>query len=317
MRRLDHQRITNPRRLARQHLRRLVLARIPRHHRHPGRRHQVLRTRLAAHPPHRRRRRPDEHQPRRSDRIGEVRVLRQEPVPRMDRLRARAQRHRDDRVPAQVRLLRRRPADRIRLVRQPHMLRIGIRRREHRNRGNPHPPASANDPAGDLPAIGYQYLLEHHFLATDFTDEHRWASEYAAVDLGAWTEVQEQSQADASRLKVVEDLCIVCGHEVIYGLDLYYQLALDNEVGAKHTYHLVAEPDFDWRLSFPLQAFEIHFQSQCVFIYRLKKTMSELVVGTVERANHALAQLRTRSIRETRIHAICSYQCSSVANNRL
>jgi hypothetical protein len=41
------------------------------------------------------------------------------------------------------------------------MLRIGIRRREHRHRGYPHPPASPDHPAGDLPAICNQYLLEH------------------------------------------------------------------------------------------------------------------------------------------------------------
>src|SRR5690606_19865215 len=71
------------------------------------------------------------------------------------------------------------------------------------------------------------------FLATDFTDEHRLGSEHASVYLRAWTKVQQQSQADTSCPKVIQDLCIVQGREAVYCLDLHYQLVFDNEVGSK------------------------------------------------------------------------------------
>src|SRR5690606_41321370 len=62
----------------------------------------------------------------------------------------------------------RRSSDLVPLVRQPHMLRIGIRRREHRHRRYPHPPATPDHPASDLPAIGNQYLFEHRLFGHRF-----------------------------------------------------------------------------------------------------------------------------------------------------
>ena len=54
----------------------------------------------------------------------------------MDRLRASLLRNLDDRIAAQVRILRPRAANRIRGIGQAHVLRIGVGFGEHRNAAN-------------------------------------------------------------------------------------------------------------------------------------------------------------------------------------
>ena len=89
-------------------------------------------------------RRADEGEPRRLHRLDELRVLRQEPVARMDRLRPGRQRRRDDRLAAQVALRRRRRADPHRGVGHRHVLRAARRRR---NRPRPwRSPAGGRSP---------------------------------------------------------------------------------------------------------------------------------------------------------------------------
>ena len=73
-------------------------------HRHAGRGHALARRRLVGHRAHRRRRRADPDQAGGLDRLGEVRVLAQEAVAGMDRLRARRACRGDDLVDAQVRV---------------------------------------------------------------------------------------------------------------------------------------------------------------------------------------------------------------------
>ena len=85
----------------------LALAGIARHHRHARRRRDRLGLGLAAHAPHGLRRRPDEDEPGLAHGLGEVGILRQEPIARMDRLRPRGLGRGDDPVAAQVALPRR------------------------------------------------------------------------------------------------------------------------------------------------------------------------------------------------------------------
>ena len=88
--RLDQHRIADGIGRAGQMLRVLIRAMIARHHRHAGLFHQRLRGILQPHRPDRLRRRTDEDQPRRLDRLDEIGVFRQKPVAGMDRLGARS-----------------------------------------------------------------------------------------------------------------------------------------------------------------------------------------------------------------------------------
>jgi hypothetical protein len=161
---LDHQREADARGFACQHLRRLVVAGITRHYRHAGRVHEVLGAGLAAHLAHRRGLGTDEGDPGRFHGIGEVRVLAEEAVTGMDRLRAGRPRNLDDRVAAQVTLLRPRTTDRVRLIGKAHVLCVGIGRGEHGHRADAEPAAGANHAAGDFAAVGDEDLGEHLFL---------------------------------------------------------------------------------------------------------------------------------------------------------
>ncbi len=55
----------------------------------------------------------------------------------------------------------RRRSDAYRLVGQPHMHGVAVRRRMHRDRLDPHLAAGAMDAECDLAAIGDQDLVEH------------------------------------------------------------------------------------------------------------------------------------------------------------
>ena len=124
----------------------------------PARLHQRARRGLAAHGADRRRRRPDERRARRRDRLGEIGVLRQEAVARVNRVRARLLDRVDNLVGAQVALARRRRPDRDRLVGEPHVHRGGVRVRVHRDGAQIELAAGADHPAGDLAAVGDQDL---------------------------------------------------------------------------------------------------------------------------------------------------------------
>ena len=140
-------------------VRRLVLAGVTRHDRHAGGLHQFLGAGLAAHLAHRCGVRADEDAcPARFDRVGEVGVLAEEAVAGMDRLRAGLPRDFDDRIAAQVRILRPRPADRPGLVGQAHVLRVGIGFGVHRDGADAELARGADHAAGDLAAVGDQDL---------------------------------------------------------------------------------------------------------------------------------------------------------------
>ncbi len=158
---LDHQRIADGVGFALQYLWRLVFAGIARYHRHAGRMHQLLGAGLAAHLAHRHRLRADEDDACGFHRVGEVGVLAEEAVARMNGLRAGLLRDFDDHIATQVRLLRSRPADAVRLVGLTYVLRIGVGLRVHGHGADAELARAANDPAGDFTAVGDQDLREH------------------------------------------------------------------------------------------------------------------------------------------------------------
>ena len=160
---LQHHRVAEPRggRLRLGHRRASPgrsVAVVARDHRDAGRLHERPRRRLAPHRPHRRRRRPDEGGARRRDRLGEVGVLRQEPVPGMDRVGARLPERVDDLLGDEVALARRRRADRHRLVGHADVHRRPIGLRMDRHRAKAELAAGADHPAGDLAPVGDQDL---------------------------------------------------------------------------------------------------------------------------------------------------------------
>ena len=158
---LDHQRITDGVGFAMQQRRRLILAGVARHHRHARGLHQFLGAGLAAHLAHRRRFRADEDDAGRFHGVGELRVLAEEAVARMDRLRAGGLRHFKDDIAAQIAFLRTRRADVPRFVGQAHVLRVGVGVGIHRDGADTQPPAGADDPACDFAAVGDEDLVEH------------------------------------------------------------------------------------------------------------------------------------------------------------
>jgi hypothetical protein len=95
---------------------------IARHHRHAGLLHQRLGAVLQAHGADRGGRRADEDDARGGAGLGELRVLGEEAVARMDRLGAAfARLRRSDALDDEVALARRRRADAVRLVGHAHM----------------------------------------------------------------------------------------------------------------------------------------------------------------------------------------------------
>ena len=130
----------------------LRLAVIAWNNRYIGLFHQRFRRILEAHGPNCLGRRPDEDQPCLLDFFHEFGIFRQEAVARMDRLRAGIERRPDDRVAAQIAVLRRRPADMDRLVGQRHVARaavgVGI------DRDRPHPATTTAAPRAAAAAAG-------------------------------------------------------------------------------------------------------------------------------------------------------------------
>ncbi len=85
-------------------------------------------------------------------------------VTRMNRVHVRYFRRADDAVNAQVTVRRRGLADANRLIRQLHVHRIGVRLGINGNGADIQFLAGANNPNGNLSAIGDQYFFKHGLL---------------------------------------------------------------------------------------------------------------------------------------------------------
>jgi hypothetical protein len=133
-----------------------------RQHREPRRHRVVPRRELVPGRLEHVRARPDEHDARRLARPREPRVLRQEAVARVDRVRSRRDRGRDDRFGVEVTLGRARRPDPDCVVGQPsrYRVRIGVRDRQHGL--DAEALAGAQHADGDLAAIGDQHPPQDH-----------------------------------------------------------------------------------------------------------------------------------------------------------
>jgi hypothetical protein len=110
--------------------------------------------------------RADEGHGRLRARAGERRVLRQEPVAGVDRLRARAPRRVEHRLDREVRLGRRRGAEAQRRVGRADVWRAAVGVGVDGDRPEPERPRGAQDPQRDLAAVGDQHRGEHHMRKT-------------------------------------------------------------------------------------------------------------------------------------------------------
>ena len=96
--------------------------------------------------------------------FGEVRVLREEPVTRMNGLRAAHFGRTDDPLDLQITFAARRRADAIRLVRHRQIMCPSISFAEHSDGFDPHFLAGANHTKSNFASIGDQDSLEHDFF---------------------------------------------------------------------------------------------------------------------------------------------------------
>ena len=164
--RLDEHRQADASRLLLQQCGVLALAVVARHERHAGLLHQPLRRRLVAHRGDRLGRRADEHDPGALARRREVLVLSQEPVPGVDRLRARRLGGGQHGVDAEIALGRRRRPEAPRFVGKLHVQGVAVGIRIHRHRADAHALRGANHTAGYLAAVGDQDRAEHASAST-------------------------------------------------------------------------------------------------------------------------------------------------------
>ncbi len=116
----------------------------------------ALRRELVASEPERARRRADPRQPRGLDRLREVRVLREEPVPGVDRVRADRLRRADVLFGVEV------ARDLDRLVGGARVERARVVGRHDRDRRDPLLPARAKDAQRDLAAVRHEELPDRH-----------------------------------------------------------------------------------------------------------------------------------------------------------
>ena len=156
---LDHQRITQPSRLAGETLL-ILIALESRHAGNADLRHERLRASLVAHGQDRGWRRADEHQPRLVTGAGEVLVLGEKAITRMDRIGARGLRRSDDRRDAQIGLRWQRLTDADGLVGLTDVARTGVRCRVNGHGLVAQLAHAANHAQRDLAAIGDQHFLE-------------------------------------------------------------------------------------------------------------------------------------------------------------
>ena len=116
---------------------------------------------LVAHHLDRLGRRPDERDAACGDGPGEVGVLREEPVARVDRLGARPRHDLEDLVGVQVALGRRPTSEGVGLVGEPHVEGVAVEFGVDRDGGHPQLLAGADHPDGDLAPVGDEDLGEH------------------------------------------------------------------------------------------------------------------------------------------------------------
>ena len=138
----------------------------PRDDGHAGRRHDPLRLDLAAHPADGVGRWADEDDARLRAGLREVRVLREEAVARVDRVRPGAPRHVEHPLDRQEGRARDRRADGDRLVGGADEGRLAVGVGVDRDCRDPHRAAGAHDARGDLAAVGDQDLRDPPHGAT-------------------------------------------------------------------------------------------------------------------------------------------------------
>ena len=111
--------------------------------------------------PHVLRCRPDECDSRRLARAGKIGVFTEKSVSWMNPLSARPRGSQEDPLDLQIALCRLRWSHADCLARQADMRRVGIGFGIDRNRSNPHSVKGADDPAGYLAPVGYEYFGKH------------------------------------------------------------------------------------------------------------------------------------------------------------
>ena len=124
--------------------------------RNAGLRREPLRFELVPGRADRLRRRADEPEAGRDDRLGEARVLGQEPVAGVDRVRTGARRRGDDSLDVEI------ARHLLDLGGAPRVERAGVVGRGHGHSRDPEPVAGGEDPRGDLAAVRYEELSDLH-----------------------------------------------------------------------------------------------------------------------------------------------------------
>jgi hypothetical protein len=198
--RLDEHGIADLIGLLAQELRVLVVAVIAGHDRHAGPLHQRLGRAFQAHHPHRLRRRSNEDDASLGAGFGEIGVLRQESIPRMQTFGADLFRQRENGAPIEVTV--RALADLVRFIGKAGEKRPAIDRRMEGDRPHSHAPRSANNAAGDFAAVGDKDVGEHGGAPTALVStEHAfgWRAALAAATSNRWLHATDR-QAPASRL---------------------------------------------------------------------------------------------------------------------
>jgi hypothetical protein len=140
---------------------RLVLAEIARGHRHPGLLHQRFGGVLQAHGADRRRRRADPHQAGCQNRLGEVGVLGQEPVSRVNRSGACRRGGGENFRLIEIAVAGGGRTDADGLVRLTHERQARVAIRVNRDGADTHSPGGADNPPSDLSAVGDQQAFDH------------------------------------------------------------------------------------------------------------------------------------------------------------
>ena len=140
----------------------LVRAVVARHQGHTGFFHQLLGRCLQAHGLDGRRGRPDEHHTRLFAGIGEVGVLAQKTIARMDGLRPRLHGGLQDALPLQITVLRGVAADVHRFITGLHMGRLCVGIRVHGHGAHTQATGTGGHAAGDFAAVGDEDFVKHH-----------------------------------------------------------------------------------------------------------------------------------------------------------